>query len=130
MPSGSFGRSADSFRRGQHVGVVVDGDDVVEPVDQCLGNQSGTGADVQQATPTPGPGRSDLVQGLGDVFRDAGAELTVVAGGSSEQTHVFTSREVLDVAQRSRWFLALGYLSPPRCYGRVYDALGLHESGC
>ena len=123
-------RAQRRFRRSQHVGVGVDGDDVVEPIEQCLGNQSGTGADVQQATPTSGRGRSGLVQGLGDVFRNAGAELTVVAGGSCEQTHVISSREVLDVAERSCWILVLDYLSLPRCYGRVYDALGLHESGC
>ncbi|GAA2198815.1 hypothetical protein GCM10009787_43060 [Streptomyces bangladeshensis] len=39
------------------------------------------------------------------------------------------SREV-GLPHHSRWFLVLDYLSPPRCYGPVYDALGLHESGC
>lgn len=101
---GAFGqlRAQRRFRRGQHVGLVVDGDDVVESVEQCLNDQSGAGADVQQATPTTGPGRSGLVQGLDGIFRDAGAELTVVAGGSCEQTHVISSRELLDVAERSR----------------------------
>ncbi|GGV70755.1 hypothetical protein GCM10010512_17700 [Streptomyces thermoviolaceus subsp. thermoviolaceus] len=74
--------------------------------------------------------RGSLVQGPCDVFRDAGAELTVVAGGPSEQAHVISSRELLDVTERSGWFLVFGYLALLRCYGRLYDALGLRESDC
>jgi hypothetical protein len=33
-------------------------------------------------------------------------------------------------SDRNRWCLLLDYLLLPRCYGRVYDAPGLHESGC
>lgn len=69
---------------GQHFGVVVDCDDVVEAVQQCFHDKARSGTDVQQAARTVVGGHRP-VQDVGHLGRNARTVLPVEADGAGKQ---------------------------------------------